>query len=215
MRTTGLAVSEPGDDDARLVERLRARDKAAFAALIDQHHQTLVRLALAYVHEEATAEEVAQEAWASVIKNLAGFEGRSSLKTWIFRIAVNAAKTRAAKEKRSTPFSALAPEEPGDEVDPARFNDSGMWSAPPAAWTADDPEKRLLRAEAMEVLARALDELPAAQRTVVTLRDVEGEDAPTVCNILGITESNQRVLLHRGRTRLRRALEEYASERSP
>jgi len=162
------------------------------------------------VHEPATADEVVQESWAKVLAGLGSFERRSSLKTWIFRIVVNTAKSRAVREKRSVPFSALGPAESGDEVDASRFDRNGMWASPPRAWDEDDPEKRLLRAEAMAVLARALELLPPAQRAVVVLRDVEGEEPAAVCNILEISESNQRVLLHRGRTRLRQALERYS-----
>jgi RNA polymerase sigma-70 factor (ECF subfamily) len=167
-----------------------------------------------FVKSRATAEEIAQDTWGNVLASLDRFEGRSSLRTWIFRICTNRAKTLAGRESRSTPFSEL--EEPGEApVDPSRFNAAGMWADPPDAWTDDTPERVLDRAQAVEEIQRALAEMPAMQRAVLTLRDVQGLESVDVCNVLELSESNQRVLLHRARSRVRRALEKlYAEEKS-
>ncbi len=198
-------------DDGALVDRLLARDEAAFVALVERYHPSLVRLALTYVSSAAVAEEVAQETWVGVLKGLAAFERRSMLKTWIFRILTNRAKTRGVREGRTVPFSALGDntdDEREPAVDPERFDVKGMWALPPSV-SGGDPEALLERREAMTALQAAIDALPAAQRAVVILRDLEGVDAPEACNILEISETNQRVLLHRARSRLRRALEPY------
>jgi len=197
--------------DRELVARLLARDAAAFTSLVRAQHESLVRLALVFVGNRATAEEVAQDTWTRMLAALPEFEGRSSLRTWMFRICTNAALTRAERESRSAPFSSLQDSD-GSEVEPQRFNDSGAWADPPHAWRAETPEKILERAEAIACIERTLDELPAAQRAVVLLRDVEGLDADEACNILQVSESNQRVLLHRGRSKLRRALEKLLGE---
>ena len=181
------------------------------------HHSALLRVAQIWVSSRAVAEEVVQETWIGVLNGLDRFEGRSSLKTWIFRILGNTAKTRAKREGRTLPFSALQDPArvPEPAVSPDRFLDSeharwpGHWDAPPAPW---EPEERLLGAETREVLALAIEGLPATQRAVVSLRDVEGWTSEEVCNALEISETNQRVLLHRGRSKVRRALEEYLSE---
>ena len=200
-------------DDQALLEKLRARDKAAFAALVRELQGSLVRVALAFVSSRATAEEIVQDTWGNVLASLDQFEGRSSLRTWIFRICSNRAKTLAGREARSTPFSEL--EQPGEPpVDPSRFDSRGMWAHPPQAWTDDTPERVLDRAQAVDEVQRTLGQLPAMQRAVITMRDVQGIDSAEVCNALGISESNQRVLLHRARSRVRRALEQmYSVER--
>jgi RNA polymerase sigma-70 factor (ECF subfamily) len=200
-------------DDQALIEKLRARDKDAFAALVRELHGSLVRVAMTFVKSRASAEEIAQDTWGNVLASLDRFEGRSSLRTWIFRICTNRAKTMAARESRSTPFSEL--EEPGDApVDPSRFTAAGMWANPPDAWTDDTPEHVLDRAEAVNEIQRTLAEMPAMQRAVLTLRDVQGLESEEVCNVLELSESNQRVLLHRARSRVRRALELfYAAEK--
>jgi RNA polymerase sigma-70 factor (ECF subfamily) len=201
-------------DDHALVEKLRARDKDAFAALVRELHGSLVRVAMMFVKSRATAEEIAQDTWGNVLASLDRFEGRSSLRTWIFRICTNRAKTLAGRESRSTPFSEL--EEPGETpVDPSRFNAAGMWADPPNAWTDETPERVLDRAEAVQEIQRTLAEMPPMQRAVLTLRDVQGLESEEVCNVLELTESNQRVLLHRARSRVRQALEKlYAEEKS-
>lgn len=197
-------------DDAALVARLLAGDEPAFASLVDELHGSLVRLALVFVRDPSVAEEVAQETWTAVLTGLRRFEGRSSLKRWIFHILTNLAKTRGIREGRSVPFSAFdtdAENEPA--VDPARFKATGKWGAPPRAWDDETPERLLARRESMQLLERSIAALPPAQRVVVVLRDIEGLEPDEVCTILGLTESNQRVLLHRGRSKLRAALEEH------
>ena len=201
---------EPADD-ARLVERLRAGDDEAFRELMRRYGAGMLRVAQMFVSSRAVAEDVVQDAWVGVLRGIGRFEGRSSLKTWLFRIVANTAKTRGAREARSLPFSALGT--PGEEsaVDPDRFLGAGErfpghWAAPPDAWS---PEGRLLSGEAMAVIDRAIGRLPPAQRAVITLRDVEGLTSEEVRNALDLTETNQRVLLHRARSKVRGALEEY------
>jgi RNA polymerase sigma-70 factor (ECF subfamily) len=200
-------------EEAQLVAALRAGDEAAFRELIRMYGGGMLRLAQMYVSSRAVAEEVVQEAWLGVLKGIDRFEGRSSLKTWLFRIVANTAKTRGVREARSLPFSALADDEGEATVSPDRFLGSGErfaghWAVPPANW-ARLPEGSLLAAETMDVVRRAIDRLPPAQRSVLTLRDVEGLEADEVCNALDLTETNQRVLLHRARAKVRAALEEY------
>jgi RNA polymerase sigma-70 factor, ECF subfamily len=199
------------EDESELLAALRAGDEQAFAGLIDRHHAGLLRVARSYVGTREAAEDVVQETWLGVIKGLDAFEGRSSLKTWIFRILVNRARTRGQREARSQPFSSIGPG--GDEpvVDPARFHDrgrwAGFWSAPP---TLHSPaEQQVIAAEASEHLLAAIGQLPESQRVVITLRDVQGLSASEVCDLLDISEANQRVLLHRARTKARAALERY------
>jgi len=205
-------------EDARLILALRAGDEAVFALLVDDLGPSMLRMALLYVSTRAVAEEVVQEAWLGVLRGLDRFEGRSSLKTWIFQILTNTAKTRGEREGRTIPFSALARDE-ADADDPAvvadRFHQDGRWaghwSAPPAEW-GQLPEERLLGSEARDVIDRAVAELPPAQAMVIRLRDIEGFEADEVCNVLEISETNQRVLLHRARSKVRRALEDYLKE---
>jgi RNA polymerase sigma-70 factor (ECF subfamily) len=198
--------------DARLVERLRARDEAAFAELIRQHHPSLLRVARLFVPTAALAEDVVQETWLGVLNGIDRFEGRSSLKTWIFRILTNTAKTRGQREARSVPFSSLEDAETAFEpaVGRERFAGAGHWVVPPRAW----PEERLLSKETREVIETAIQCLPPNQRTVISLRDIEGWSADDVRNALDLSETNQRVLLHRARSRVRRALEQYLAEES-
>ena len=194
--------------EGALVAALRAGDENAFRALIEMYHATLVRVARMYVSTQAVAEDVAQETWLAVIEGIDRFEGRSSFKTWLFRILTNRAKTRGIREGRSLPFSALEPDEPS--VEPDRFNGGdhkwpGHWSVRPQ----DFPEERLLAGETRTVIEDAIASLPPTQQTVITLRDVEGWSAEEVCNALTLTETNQRVLLHRARSAVRKALEQY------
>ena len=198
-------------EDARLVEGLRAGDEAAFAALMREYGAGMLRVAQMFVSSRAVAEEVVQEAWIGVLKGIGRFEGRSSLKTWLFRIVANTAKTRGVRESRSIPFSALGEAEGEPSVDPDRFLGSGErfpghWAAPPQSWA---PEGELLGRETLGVIERAIEQLPPAQRAVITLRDTQGFTAEEVCNALDLTETNQRVLLHRARSKVRSALEEY------
>jgi RNA polymerase sigma-70 factor (ECF subfamily) len=200
-------------EDAPLVAALRAGDEAAFRELIRRYGAGMLRVAQMYVSSRAVAEEVVQEAWLGVLNGIDRFEGRSSLKTWLFRIVANTAKTRGVREARSLPFSAFADDEGEATVSPDRFLGSGErfpghWAVPPGNW-ARLPEGSLLAAETMDVVRRAIDRLPPAQRSVLTLRDVEGLEADEVCNALDLTETNQRVLLHRARAKVRAALEEY------
>ena len=203
-------------DDRALVAALQAGDEAAFQTLIERYHPALVRLAMAYVSDRAVAEDVAQETWIGVLRGINRFEARSSLKTWIFRILVNQARRRGKREARSLPFSALARSgADADEasVDADRFLPpgdewAGHWAVSPQPWH-DVPETRLLQGETRAVLDAAIAELPPTQRAVITLRDVEGLDAAETCALLGLTEGNQRVLLHRARAKVRTALEPY------
>jgi RNA polymerase sigma-70 factor, ECF subfamily len=202
--------------DARLVDGLRARDESTFELLMREYNPSLLRVAQIYVSNRTLAEEVVQDTWIGVLNGIDRFEGRSSLKTWIFRILTNIAKTRAQREGRSIPFSALERPEavPEPAVEPERFlppdHDRwpGHWSARPQPW----PEERLLAAETRAVVADAIERLPPAQRAVITLRDVQGWGSEETCNALGLTETNQRVLLHRARSKVRQALEDYFSE---
>jgi RNA polymerase sigma-70 factor (ECF subfamily) len=199
--------------DAQLVAALRAGDEEAFRMLVREWHGSLLRVAQIFVPSRAVAEEVVQEAWLRVLGALDRFEGRSSLKTWVFRILVNTAKTRAQREGRSLPFSSLHDPAriPEAAVDADRFRPEdderfpGHWSVPPR----ELPEERLLAAETRERIATAIDALPPTQRAVISLRDVEGWSSDEVCNALDLTEVNQRVLLHRARSRVRQALEDY------
>jgi RNA polymerase sigma-70 factor (ECF subfamily) len=196
--------------DAELLSRILEGDEGAFTGLIERHHGSLVRLAASIVGDRGTAEEVAQETWLAVLDGVRSFEARSSLKTWIFRILVNRARTRRARESRSSSFSSLESDgEDAPAVDPSRFDSTGHWSQPPRRWDDDTPDRVLQRAEALAQLEAALATLPANQRAVVTLRDIEGCGSQEVCALLEITEVNQRVLLHRARARLRAALERY------
>jgi RNA polymerase sigma-70 factor, ECF subfamily len=197
-------------DDAALVDRLRAGDEAAFAELVREYQPSLLRFARLFVSTPAVAEEVVQETWLGVLKGIDRFEGRSSLKTWIFRILANTAKTRAQREGRSIPFSALEDAEGNFEpaVERSRFAGAGHWAVPPPQW----PEERLLGAETRSVIAGAIQALPPTQRAVISLRDIEGWSADEVRNALDLSETNQRVLLHRARARVRRELERYLLE---
>ncbi|MGH2351014.1 MAG: RNA polymerase sigma factor [Chloroflexota bacterium] len=199
-------------DETRLIEALRAGDEAAFATLIDQYHRPMVQVALLYVHDPAVAEDVVQETWLGVLRGLDRFETRASLKTWIFSILTNRAKTHAVREARSITFAALfgAEVEPdAPAADPHWFHPAGgYWVSAPVCWD-DLPEERLLADETRARIQAALADLPAGQRAVISLRDLDGWSASEVCQVLGISESNQRVLLHRARTRVRQALALY------
>ena len=165
----------------------------------------MLRVARMYVGSRAVAEEVVQEAWVAVLNGIGRFEGRSSLKTWIFRILTNIAKTRGQREGRSIPFSSLAPDDE-HAVDPDRFAEDGAWASPPRSF---GPEERLLSDETMAVVEAAIAKLPASQAIVISMRDVDGFSAEEACNALDISETNQRVLLHRARSKVRQALEDY------
>jgi RNA polymerase sigma-70 factor, ECF subfamily len=211
------------DDDAHLVDALRRGDEAAFAWLVRTYHAALLRYAGVFVRDRAVAEEVVQETWLGVITGVGSFEGRSSVKTWLFHILANRARTRGQREARSAPFSALVSREVGaDEpaVDADRFLAAdaprwgGHWAVAPEPWNA--PEERMLAQETRRIVDEAIGGLPPVQRAVITLRDVVGMEAEEVCRTLGLSDGNQRVLLHRARSRVRRALEaHFASGEAP
>jgi RNA polymerase sigma-70 factor (ECF subfamily) len=196
--------------EAALLARLRAGDAAAFRALVARHGGPLLRLARTFVRTQAAAEDMVQDTWLAALDGLDGFEGRSSLRTWLFHVLVNRARTRAQRDGRSVPFSALGvaaePDGAGPAVDPARFSPDGHWAEPIATWRVEDPERLALSAETGALLEAAIAALPEGQRAVLTLRDVEGLETDEICDLLGITVTNQRVLLHRARTAVRAAL---------
>ncbi len=204
-------IPRPGPGDQILLARLREGDEAAFTSLVDGLHPRMIRLALVVLHDRAAAEEVVQETWLAVLGGLRRFEGRSTLKTWIFSILMNRARTRAFQARRTAALT--IPLESGDEagqgLETGRFGAGGRWAVPPARWKADSPERLLMQQEALSRLEEAMAELPPGQKAVVTLRDVEGLGSHEVCNVLGITETNQRVLLHRARIKLRAVLEKH------
>ncbi|BDG06077.1 RNA polymerase sigma factor [Anaeromyxobacter oryzae] len=205
------AVDVGTEAEARELAALRAGDEAAFLALVTRNHGPMVRLATTFVRSRGVAEEVVQETWIGVLKGLHQFEGRCSLRAWIYRILVNCAKSRAVREVRSVPMSALGrvDDEDGPAVPAERFRGeserwAGHWSEPPEPW----PDARVESGEIAALVAAALETLPEAQRTVMSLRDVDGWEADEVCALLGITEGNQRVLLHRARSKVRAFVEE-------
>lgn len=204
-------------DDSELLAGLRSGDEGAFRHLVSCHHRSMVRVAMSYVASEAVAEEVAQEAWMGVLRGLERFEGRSSLKTWIFSVLVNQARSRGQKEHRSISLSSLSG--PSDEadpcVDPDRFLGpggpfAGYWRSPPERFS-NLPEEHVISAETLALIDKTLRTLPRSQQQVVTLRDVEGWPAQEVCATLGLSEGNQRVLLCRARAQLRSVLEAHFS----
>jgi RNA polymerase sigma-70 factor, ECF subfamily len=198
-------------EEQRLVEALRNGDEAAFEWLLDRYSASMSRIARLYVRSPAVADEVVQDAWLAVLEGVDRFEGRSSLKTWIFRILTNIAKTRGEREGRTLPFSALGDDEEAPSVDPERFLEASHprlpnhWASPPERF----PEERLIARETLAVVEQAIEALPASQRAVISLRDGEGWSSEEVRNALELSETNQRVLLHRARSRVRRALEDY------
>lgn len=204
--------------EATLVAALRAGDEAAFMQLVEMLQPSLLRIARLYVRNSSAAEEVVQETWLGVLKGLDRFEGRSSLKTWITRILMNTARTKAVREGRSLPFSAFGESalEPGEPaVDPDRFDpSSGHWSSAPTGW-GTSPEELTLSAETSALIREAVDALPGNQREVITLRDIEGWTSEEVCNALNVSETNQRVLLHRARSKVRQTLEQYLEKARP
>src|SRR6266700_2533324 len=202
-------VRDPVDPD---LAALRSGDEAAFEALIGRYHGPMLRLAMTYVRDRGVAEDAVQETWLTCLRTIDRFQGRSSLKTWIFGILLNVARSRRRKESRILPFTSLfrrdGGEDRGPTVDQRRFGRDGMWSTPPDSWS-NVPESRLLDRETVEKVKAAIETLPAKQREVVILRDVAGFDADEVCALLSISQSNQRVRLHRGRAAVRKTLEEY------
>lgn len=195
------------DADQPLLDRLRAGDEAAFVVLVDRYDTSLRRVARTFVSTGAVADDVVQETWLGVIRGLDGFEGRSSLRTWIFRILENRARTRGVREKRSVPFSSLQDGAGNDHqsVDPAAFDATGHWRSAPLRFDTD-PETHALGRELRAQVRDAVDDLPDAQRAVITLRDIVGMTSEEVCALLDVTPGNQRVLLHRARSRVRSSL---------
>jgi RNA polymerase sigma-70 factor (ECF subfamily) len=199
--------------DAEVVARLRAGDEQAFESLVARHYGTMMAVAQTYVKSRAVAEEVVQEAWLGVLQSLDRFEGRSSLKTWILAILVNKAKTRGVREARSVPFASLEAEDDEPAVEPERFRGPqdafpGHWRTYPGNWGAR-PDVALEDRETLRVAMRAISELPVAQQTVIRMRDVEGYSSDEVCAALEVSPGNERVLLHRARSRVRAALEAH------
>ncbi|MGA5461825.1 RNA polymerase sigma factor [Mycobacterium sp. NPDC050041] len=203
-------------DEAALVASLRGGDEAAFARLVDLHTPAMLRVARGYVHTHEQAEDVVQETWIALLKGIAGFEGRSSVRTWLFTVLINIAKSRAVRERRDGDLQIMAFTD--GTVDPARFRDAG--DAWPGHWRTDaapapfpdTPEGSVLGDELVAVARRELDKLPERQRQVVTMRDLLDLDSAEVSELLGITTGNQRVLLHRGRAAVRQALEHYVRD---
>lgn len=206
---TGLS-----NEDRLLLDRLRAGDEAAFLALVNQYHTFLTRMARVYLTDHRIIEEIVQETWIGVLRGLARFEGRSSLKTWVCTILMNKAKTFAQREMRHAALPLIDDDDTEPPVSADRFRPStdpdlpGEWLQNPRSWN-DIPEEQLLSKETRNIIQQAIDALPSNQREVITLRDIQQISSEEVCNILGITETNQRVLLHRARAKVRTALEQY------
>lgn len=205
-----VGSTSAGEEETELIEALRNGDESAFTQLITRYSGSLLRIALVYVPNHAAAEEVVQETWLAVLEGIQRFEGRSSFKTWLFKILVNRAKTRGERERRYVAFSSVAGESADSEepmVDPAQFDHAGRWITQPRSWDEVTPERLLLSKESRALLDQAIAALPPVQRQVITLRDIEGCSSQEVCNILNVSETNQRVLLHRARMKVRRAIE--------
>ncbi len=208
-----VASARVAVSDEQTVAALRAGDERAFRDLFARSYPMMKRVARTYVASDAVAEEIVQDTWMAIVTGIDRFEGRSALGTWMFSILTNQAKSHSARERRAVPLSCIAPSDPEEpSVDPDRFQKDddawpGHWATPPRPW--QKPERRLLSLEARERLKAALAELPDRQRLIVGLRDVDGHSAEEVCDLLGLSQENQRVLLHRGRSRLRAVLEEY------
>jgi RNA polymerase sigma-70 factor (ECF subfamily) len=197
------------DPDAELLEGLRAGDERAFAELVERHGAALLRHARTFVQSTAAAEDVVQETWLAVVTGVDRFEGVALLRTWLYAIVANRARTRALRERRSVPFSALAPSDAAEDVRGETFVSHGRW---PGRWAIAPepwPEEQVQSRETLAAVAAVIEKLPPAQREVVRLRDVEGWDGAEVCAALGCSAGNQRVLLHRGRARVRAAIETH------
>ncbi len=205
-----LAAAKSALDEAQLLQGLRSRDEAAFAGLVRTYHGSLVRLARQYVASDAAAEEVAQDTWMALLNGIDRFEERSSLKTWLFRVLINRAKSRGVRDQRVTAHVDIDAMADAASVSADQFDGRGMWRSPPAAW--GNPEQLLGDHQLVALIQAELVQLPPQQCRVVTLRDVEGLDAAEVCELLQISEENQRVLLHRGRARLRQAIARHLTE---
>lgn len=204
--------------DQELAARLKAGDEAAFREIVAEYGGRLTRLARSFSRNDAVIEEAVQETWMAVIRGIAGFEGRAPLRSWLFGILVNQARRLAVREHRQAQVAAggniapVAPKGDDEETREPGMGPGGMWVEPPAPWGMENPESALLSRETLAVVEAALAELPEAQRQVLLLRDVEGLRAEEICNILGVSDTNQRVLLHRGRARVRQALDRYMKD---
>ena len=215
---------EPSSSETALLAAVRGGDEDAFCALVDAYGAAMHRVALTFVRSSAVADEVVQEAWLGALRGLDRFEGRSALKTWLLRIVANIARTHAVREARTVPFSSLGlAREAGSEHEPALPTDRfqglderypGRWVSFPTPW-ANEPDSALLSAETRKLIVDTIEDLPDGQRIVITLRDVEGWDSAEVCSVLELSETNQRVLLHRARSRVRAAVERYLTTESP
>lgn len=208
-RLRPAAAPSAAEDERGTLERLRSGDRAAFAAVVERHGPALLRLATMFLKDHSAAEEVVQEVWLTALAGVDGFEGRSSLRTWLLSIAANRARTRFVRERRSVPFSALGPAEGGPAVGPETFDQDGEWRAPPARWSEEDPERLAQDAELRVIIERAIADLPEAQRVVITLRDLEQLETEEICRVLGLGAAHLRVILHRARVRVRQALETH------
>lgn len=212
---TDAKVSGATKEEQKLIARLRNGDEGAFDELVNKHHGGLIRMATGYVADREVAEEVVQDTWMALIESLDRFEGRSSLRTWIFGILIHKAKDRGIREKRHTTFSAFESfdDENEEAVDPVRFHQSGelagSWAFPPQPWDDATPEKLLASKQATDCMQRAIADLPTTLREVLILRDVEGVESKEICELLKITETNLYVRLHRARERVRQAVETY------
>jgi len=216
-RTVRTVAPPDYSDETFLVKALCARDVDAFAYLIDRYHDPLMRIARLYVPNREVAEEVVQETWLAVLQGIDRFEQRATLKTWLYRILSNIARARGAKERRSLPLSERDEIDDAPAVEARRFRrfgrHAGQWTRPPSPWP--EPEQTAIDADVLSAVQRAADALPRAQREVLTLRDVLGWDAGEVCDALDLSDANQRVLLHRARSKVRAALERYYNDGGP
>lgn len=215
LRQSAAVVHE----EVALLARLRQGDEGAFDELVTRHHSALIRMAMGYVAHREVAEEVVQDTWMAVIEGLDRFQGRSSLRTWIFGIMIHKAKDRGVREKRHTNFSSFESldEESDDMIDPSRFHQSGEWAGhwafPPQPWDDQTPEKLLASQQAVNAMNKAIEALPQTLKEVLIIRDVEGVEAKEACDILEISETNLYVRLHRARERVRQAVETYLEGR--
>jgi RNA polymerase sigma-70 factor, ECF subfamily len=215
LPATAVQPTPRAQEETSLVTRLKQSEEGAFDELVKRHHSALIRMAMGYVADREVAEEVVQDTWMAVIQGLDRFEGRSSLRTWIFGIMIHKAKDRGVREKRHITFSDFETfdDDREEAVDPSRFLQSGEWAghwaAPPQPWDEQTPEKLLASQQAVNAMHRAIDALPSTLKAVLILRDVEGVEAKEACEILKITETNLYVRLHRARERVRQAVEIY------
>ena len=204
--------------DAAIITGLQQGDEKTFEYVVGRYSGSLLRVALTFVPSRAVAEEVVQETWLGVFEGIGRFEGRSSFQTWLFRILSNRAKTRGVRESRYEPMGLgqAREQEDGSSLEESLFitegSEAGHWKVPPTEWEPDTPERALLSKECRETIEAAISALPSTQRQVITLRDVEGVSSEDICNILNISETNQRVLLHRARTKVRQTLQHYLGQ---